>query len=239
MRKKEDLSRLIKQYPYPRRRFIRRLLKTGIGVVAGALTNYEVSGLENLPPKGPFLIVGNHFHFLDSIGPIHATNFPLEFIGDIEMPNAPTLMKIFPRTWSTLKIEQGTPNFEALNAAEAVLAQDGVLAIYPEGHVHKPPLGRALPGAAYIAMRMGVPIIPTATFSDNSFDIFGTIKKKHRRLRIWTRIGKAFGPLKYFEGERPSREEIRENSRIIMSQIANLLPPEFRGEYDLSGSLLA
>jgi hypothetical protein len=74
MRKKEDLSRLIKQYPYPRRRFIRKLLKTGIDVIAGALTKFEVSGLENLPTKGPFLIVGNHFHFLDTIGPIHATN---------------------------------------------------------------------------------------------------------------------------------------------------------------------
>lgn len=239
MKNKEELSQWIKMYPYPRRRFVRRLLKSGISVAAGLLTKYEVSGQENLPPKGPYLIVGNHFHFLDTIGPIHATNIPLEYIGDIEMPNAPMLMKIFPRTWSTLKVEQGTPNLEALNAAEAVLAQDGVLVIYPEGHTHNPPLGRALPGAAYLAMRMGVPIIPTATYSDNDFDLFGTIRKKHRRLRIWTRIGKAFGPLSMGSSERPTREEIRESSRIIMTQIARLLPPEFRGDYDLPGSTLA
>ncbi len=232
MKNRAELREWIKRYPYPRRRFVRKMLKTGIAIASSILTEYEVSGKENLPEKGPYLIVGNHFHFLDTIGPIQASNLPLEYIGDIEMPNAPTLMKIFPRTWSTLKIEQGTPNFEALNAAEAVLAQDGVLVIYPEGHVHRPPLGRALPGAAYLAMRMGVPIIPTATYSDNYFDIFGTIKKEHRRVKIWTKIGKAFGPLPFSGDERPSREEIRHNSRVIMEQIAQLLPPDFRGDYD-------
>ena len=234
MKNNDEMKKWIKKYPYPRRRFIRKLLKTGIAVAAGILTEYEISGQENFPVEGPYLIVGNHFHFLDTIGPIQASNLPLEYIGDIEMPNAPTLMKIFPRTWSTLKIEQGTPNFEALNAAEAVLAQKGVLVIYPEGHVHRPPLGRALPGAAYLAMRMGVPIIPTATYSDNSFDIFGSIKKNRKRLRIWTKVGKAFGPLPFSGDERPSREEIRQSSRIIMEHIAQLLPPDFRGSYDLA-----
>lgn len=86
-----------KKYPYPRRRFIRGLLKAGVALAAGLLTEYKISGKENLPKQGPFLIVGNHFHFIDTIGPIHATKFPLEFIGDMEMPNAPTVMKIFPR----------------------------------------------------------------------------------------------------------------------------------------------
>jgi len=220
-----------KKYPYPRRRFIRGLLKAGVALAAGLLTEYKISGKENLPKQGPFLIVGNHFHFIDTIGPIHATKFPFEFIGDMEMPNAPALMKIFPRTWQTLKIEQGTPNFEALRASEAVLAQNGILVIYPEGHTHRPPLGRALPGAAYLAMRSGVPIIPIATYSDNHYDILGSLRDKKRRIKIWTNIGPAFGPFKLASAERPSREEIRESSRIIMSHIANLLPPEMRGEY--------
>lgn len=232
MAEEETISVWTKRYPYPRRRFIRGLLRTGIALAGGLLTKFEVSGKENLPKEGPFLIVGNHFHFLDTIGPIHSTAYPLEFIGDIEMPNAPKLMRLFPNAWQTLKIEQGTPNFEALRAAEAILAQKGILVIFPEGHVHKPPLGKALPGAAYLAMRMGVPIIPIATYSDNHFDLFGTIRQRKHRLRIWSRIGKPFGPLMSAGTERPSREEIRESSHIIMSKIAELLPPTMRGVYD-------
>ncbi len=232
MRENNNLNKWVKKYPYPRRLFIRGLLRMSIAIVGGILTKFEISGQENLPEKGPFIIVGNHFHFLDTIGPIHSTPYPLEFIGDIEMPNAPMLMRLFPNAWSTLKIEQGTPNFEALRAAEAVLAQKGVLVIFPEGHVHQPPLGCALPGAAYLAMRSAVPIIPIATYSDNHWDLFGTIRQHKRRLRIWTNIGKAFGPLSAAGIQRPSREEIKDSSRVIMSQIATLMPPSFRGEYD-------
>lgn len=231
MRKTEELSEWIKKYPYPRRVFIRSVLRGSIAVTGGLLTKFKVTGKENLPKEGPFIIVGNHFSFMDTIGPIHATPYPLEFIGDIVMPNAPVLMRIFPNAWKTLKVEQGTPNFEAMNAAEAVLAQKGVLVIFPEGHTHEPPLGRALPGAAYLAMRSGVPLVPIATYSDNNWDLFGTISKHKRRLKVWSNIGKPFGPLPGAGEERPSRELIRESSRVIMSHIAALLPPAFRGDY--------
>ncbi len=232
MRNKDELVELIKKYPYPRRRFIRTLLRSGIALGGSLLTHFEISGRDNLPKEGPFIIVGNHFHFLDTIGPIHSTSYPLEFIGDFEMPNAPKLMRMFPNAWRTLKVEQGTPNFETIKAAEAVLSQKGVLVIFPEGHTHEPPLGQALPGAAYLAMRSGVPLLPIATYSDNGWDLFGTIKRKKHRIRVWANIGKPFGPLPGAGLDRPSREQIKESSRIIMSHIAALLPPAFRGEYD-------
>jgi len=222
----------IKKYPWPRRRLIRGVLSLGIEIVAGILVDWQVTGVENIPEKGPLLIVGNHFSFLDTVAPIHVTKWPLEFIGDFEMPNAPSIMRNFPRLWETLKIEQGTPNFEALKASEAVLAQEGVLVIYPEGHVHDGPLNKALPGAAYMALRTGVPILPMGTISDNDWKLFGTIKEEKRRLKLFTKIGKVFGPLMTDKDTRPSRDEIRQAGELIMTKIAALLPGEFRGEFD-------
>ncbi len=225
-------QKYIKKYPWPRRRFIRGLLRFGIDVVGGVLTRWKVSGVENLPEHGPLLIVGNHFSFLDTVAPIHVTDWPLEFIGDFEMPNAPAHMRIFPNAWKTLKIEQGTPNFEALRASEAVLAQDGVLVIFPEGHTHSGPLRSALPGAAFMALRTGVPILPMATISDNDWELFQTIKEEKRRLGVFTKIGEVFGPLKSENPERPNRNEIRSAGDLIMTRIAALLPKEFRGKFD-------
>jgi 1-acyl-sn-glycerol-3-phosphate acyltransferase len=221
-----------RKYRWPRRRFIRGLLAVTVDIIAALLTRWEVIGKENIPKEGPLLIVGNHFHFLDTVAPMHSTRWPLEYIGDFVMPNAPTLMKIFPNAWQTLRIEQGTPNFEALNASEAVLSQNGVLVIYPEGHVHSGPLNPALPGAAFMALRTGVPILPMGTISTDDWKLFETIIDKKRRLRIRTRIGKVFGPLKSKNPDRPSREEIKEAGRLIMTRIAALLPSEYRGEFD-------
>ena len=222
----------IEKYPWPRRRFIRGLLNFGIDVVGAMLTRWEVSGQENIPGGGPLLVVGNHFNFLDTVAPIHTLPWPLEFIGDFEMPNAPPIMRIFPKAWETLTIKQGTPNFEALKASEAILAQDGVLVVYPEGHVHEGPLRQALPGAAYVALRMGVPILPMGTISDNDWKLFGTLSEKKHRLGVFTQIGEVFGPLKTQNQQRPTREEIREAGEIIMTRIAALLPRQYRGDFD-------
>ncbi len=220
-----------KKYPYPRRRFIRRLLQGAIAAAAGVITDYTIEGKENLPKHGPLIIVGNHSHFLDSIGPIHSTSYLLEFINDSIMPNAPANMRFLPSLWGTLKILQGTANLEAMRAAEAVLSQNGVLAIFPEGHVQKLPLGRPLPGASFLALRSGAPILPIATYSEDDWDLFGTLSRKRRRARIITRIGKPFGPLGTGTDAIPGRLEVKAAGWEIMSQIAQLLPEHVRGPY--------
>lgn len=232
MARRDRKQTYIEKYPWPRRKFIRGSFTLGIEILAKILVKWEVFGIENIPDKGPLLIVGNHFNFLDTVAPIHVTHWPLEFIGDFEMPNAPPIMRAFPRLWETLKIVQGTPNFEALQASEAILAQNGVLVIYPEGHVHAGPLNPALPGAAYVALRTGAPILPMGTISDNDWKLFGTITQEKRRLRLTTKIGQVFGLLKTTNPRRPNRQEIEDAGQLIMTKIAALLPPEFRNGFD-------
>mgnify|MGYP001157867829 FL=1 len=232
MSRKDLTDAYIQKYPYPRRRLIRRILQGLIIVASAALTEYHIEGKENLPKDGPLLIVGNHFHFLDSIGPIRSTNYLIEFINDLEMPNAPASMRFLPSLWGTLKILQGSPNLESMRAAEAILTQGGVLGIFPEGHVHPAPLGKPLPGAAFLALRSGAPILPISTYSEDSWDLFGTLRKKKRRARVISRIGKPFGPLANGSLSKvPLREEVKAAGWEIMSHIAELLPHHARGIY--------
>lgn len=221
-----------KKYPYPRKRTRRAFMRGGIRLLARLLLDYKIEGKENLPKNGPLLVVGNHFSFLDTICPIHVTDYPLEFISDAEMPMAPGIVKFLPSAWGTLKIMQGRPNLEAIRAAEAILEQNGILAIFPEGHVHEPPLGKPLPGAAFLALRLGVPIIPIGSYSEDNWDIFGTLTKKRRRARLVTRIGKPFGPLAPKNTDIvPSRDDVKQAGQEIMEQIAKMLPESARGPY--------
>ena len=66
-----------KQIRYPRRRVIRTILKSGISIAFNILAKFDVDGRENIPTKGPLLVVANHFHFLDPLALIQTAPWPL------------------------------------------------------------------------------------------------------------------------------------------------------------------
>jgi len=224
------------KYRYPRNRFMRCLLKTGIGLLSTLLTRTQIVGQENVPEEGPLIVVANHFHFFDAVILILSAPWHLEFLADFQMPNVPFLLKIFPALYKTYDVAQGTANLEALRAAEGILSQDGVLGVFPEGRVHAPPLHWALPGAAFLALRTGAPILPMGIYSDNDWKLFETLLQKKRRLGVTCRFGKVFGPLTCKNQRRPSREVINKAGDRIMSEIAKLLPESMRGDFS-PGSL--
>lgn len=225
------MAEQISTYPYPRNRFKRGVLKAGIGFLTHLVSRFTILGKENVPDEGPLIVVTNHFHFIDAAILILASPWPLEFLADFEMPNVPPALKFFPDFYGTYDVAQGTPNLEALHASEAVLAQNGVLGIFPEGRVHQPPLKSALPGAAYLALRTGAPILPVGIYSDNHWDIAGTFRQTGRRLRSYCQFGPVFGPLKTENPRRPSRSEIADAGVRIIKAIAAELPEEMRGEF--------
>ena len=231
-RKAEESTSSEKRYLYPRFRLRRGILKFGIGFFTHLLTRFTIEGKENIPPEGPLIVVVNHFHFLDAAILILAMPWPLEFLADFQMPNVPLTFKIFPALYKTFDVAQGTANLDALHASEGILGQSGVLGIFPEGRVHPSPLKPALPGAAFLALRTGAPILPVGIFSDNDWDVFGTIKSHHRRLRVTCKVGKVFDPLKTEHPKRPSRDEIKSEGDEIMKAIADCLPVTMRGDFN-------
>lgn len=228
-----DKKSINKVYPYPRNRLVRKLLRGGIGAAVSILTQVDFTGRENLPQKGPLIVIANHFHFLDAVMLIWAVPWPLEFLADFEMPNVPNVLKWFPKCYQTYDVSQGTANIEALRASEAILAQSGILGIFPEGRVHPPPLMNALPGAAFLALRTGAPILPVGISSDKEWDVFGPMIKDRRRLQVNCRFGPVFGPLECDQPRRPDRAEIDQAGETLMIEIAKLLPVDMCRGYDI------
>jgi 1-acyl-sn-glycerol-3-phosphate acyltransferase len=211
---------------YPRRRFIRGLLRAGIRFAFSKYSDLHLEGREYLPTQGPALIVANHFSFLDPVALIGITNEPLEFFGGLRNPSAPAWSTLFPTLWGVLRVRRGGNSREALISGQQVLQQKGILSIFPEGGNWATVLRPARPGAALVAARAHVPIVPIGF--DGLLGMFPLRRKQ--RARVDVRIGKPIGPFK-LEPKGDMRQQLDEIGNVIMHAVAALIPPERRGFY--------
>jgi len=220
--------RQLKEIGYPRRRILRSALRTFIRAAITTLADIKVEGRENLPEDGPLLVVANHFSFIDPVALIHATPWPLEFIGGANRPHAPAWTKLLPAIWGYLPVYRGTTSLDTLRASERILSQKGVLGIFPEAGSWAAVLRPPRPGAAFLAARTEAQILPVGLI--NLTQVFPRLSKG-RRAHVTVRIGEPFGPVSTTGRGRERRRQLDVISQRIMERIADLLPPEKRGVY--------
>ena len=213
---------------YPRRRVIRSLLRRVADLAFWVLTEFDVVGRENFPAEEPLLVVANHFSFIDPVAMIRVTPRPIEFVGGFRLPNAPPIVTWLPKLWGYYPVYRGTGSRYALRAAEATLAQGGVVGIFPEGGSWAQVLRPPRPGAAFMAARSGVRVLPIGFHGlPQVFPKF----REGQRARVTVRIGKPFGPFKTRGRGRARRRQLDEIGEQIMRHIAKLIPAEQRGVY--------
>ena len=188
----------------------------------------EIIGQENLPDKGPLLLVGNHFSFIDPVSFVRIARWPIEFLGGAEFAHAPKSVRWLPWIWGYYPLYRGTGSTYALKAAEAILSQGGVLGIFPEAGNWAEVLRPARPGTAFLATLTGAPLVPVGIHGLN--DVFPSLGNG-KRANVTVRIGKKFGPFKVNGRGRERRKQLDEIGHEIMRHIAELLPPEKRGHY--------
>lgn len=216
------------EFKYPRRRLLRAVLRVA-SIPAFALTSHmEIIGLENLPSKGPLLLVANHFSFIDPVAFVRIARWPIEFLGGAEFAHAPGWVRIIPWLWGYYPLYRGTGSTYGLKAAEAILKQNGILGIFPEAGNWAEVLRPARPGTAFLAALTGAPLLPVGMHGFN--DIFPLLKHG-KRAQVTVSIGKPFGPFTVSGRGRERRQQLDEIGHEIMQHIAALLPPEKRGHY--------
>ena len=190
------------------------------------LTRWQVRGKENIPTKGPLLIVANHLALADS--PIIGVSVGRKamFLAREELFDS-RLSGYFVRNFGALPVRRGKMNKEAMLEAEQLLEKGMALIVFPEG---RRSLGArlepAFSGITLIASRSGAPILPIG--------ITGTEEIKGitwmiRRPQITVNIGCPFY-LPAVSG-RLSKSELAERTSSVMERIAELLPAEYHGNY--------
>jgi 1-acyl-sn-glycerol-3-phosphate acyltransferase len=213
---------------YPRRRVIRRTLRALIQAAFGLLSDFTISGRENLPAEGPLLVIGNHFSFLDPVALIGSMPYPMEFVGGTMMPNAPGAVSWLARVYGVLPVNRGSVSRDTLHASRKVLQHKGVLGIFPEAGSWAAVLRPARPGAAFLASSSEARILPIGL---HGLTEFFPCLRSGKRPHVTLRIGRPFGPFFVSERGENDRQRLADIGHEMMRKIAQLIPAEKRGHY--------
>lgn len=209
-------------------RFLTHFLKLFIGSV-------EISGREHIPDSGPYIVVINHMSKADP--PLVLITLPpvrLRFFAG-ERWRSHLIFGTLMRSGGAIYINRGKADRRALREALKSLEDGCVFGLAPEGtRSHEGALIEARDGAAYLASRSKVPLLPIGIADTN---LIGHNLPRLRRTRMFINVGPLFTLPDI--GRRPKGVELSAFTHLIMVHIAAQLPERHWGFYTESPALKA
>ena len=122
----------------------------------------KVTGQQNIPQDSPFIIVANHSSLLDPVILGVSVKPKIIFIAAAYLFEICWLGYLL-RKANSIPIyrENNINNIKSIKQALKILQQGGVLGIFPEGGIDRQKNNLPIrAGAAYLATKVGVPIVP-------------------------------------------------------------------------------
>ncbi|RBQ15882.1 1-acyl-sn-glycerol-3-phosphate acyltransferase [Spongiactinospora rosea] len=188
----------------------------------------EVSGVAHVPLRGPAILASNHLSVLDS------TFLPLmlprkvTFLAKSEYFTGNPITAAYMRATGQISVdrESAADAQAVLEAAVRVLEAGDLFGIYPEGT--RSPDGRLYRGkigAAWLALKTGVPVIPVAmTGTEKVLPPGATVPRL-------SKIGISLGPPMSFTGDHRHARTRREVTDEVMAAIQKLSGQEYVPSY--------
>ena len=221
---------MVDAYSVPTRiHLARRILRPIFRLVFHVLSRVKITGLENVPKSGAYLIAFNHVSIIDP--PLVTAFWPIapEVMGAAEVWQRPG-QSLLARWYGGIPVHRDQYDRQLINTALAVLRSGYPLVIAPEGErSHTPGMQPAHRGVAFLMSKANVPVIPVGVVGGT--EDFLDRALKGLRPEIEMRIGK---PIVFLSADQQligHREARQQNTDAVMTQIAALLPPAYRGYY--------
>lgn len=185
------------------------LLKFLIRVILAVFRRWDVQGRENLPASGGVVLVANHVSYWDPVVVICAFSRKVHFMAKSELFNIPVVRYTL-RISGSFPVRRDISDRSAIRTAAKLLEEGQVVGIFPEGtRSHSGELLKPNLGAAMLAARAGVPMIPVAVIGTRG--AFGRVK---------VRVGM---PMDICKPGKCSKADLEKASDLIMVKIAELI----------------
>jgi 1-acyl-sn-glycerol-3-phosphate acyltransferase len=199
--------------------------------VLSSVARVRVEGAVDLPQSGPLILTPNHASNADpplvggwvapALGrrPIFLAKEQL-FVGPVGA---------FLRGQGVVPVRAGGSDADAYRICRRLLEAGEVIVIYPEGtRSHDGTLGDAKPGAALLATRMGVPVLPIGISGSDRF-----LGRGARFPRIGARITIRVGrPITLgLDRSLSRRQALDAASQELMRHLSGLVDERHRGRY--------
>ncbi len=200
------------------------VVKWGIHIIC----RIDAPDIDKVPLKGPLIGYANHSAMIE-VPVFFGILQPRRISGwaKIELWDNWFFRWIF-GLWNIIPIKRGEADTTALRKAVEVLNEGYIFGLAPEGTRNiTGKLQRAHPGAVMLVLHSGAPLQPIAHWGGEDFS------KNIRRLKrtdFHVRIGDPIC-LK-LDGIRVTKEIRQQIVDEMMYRLAELLPPEYRGEYE-------
>lgn len=135
-------------------------------------------------PDPPFVVAANHHSFLDAFLIASALRHKIRFLALSDLFGHYRLVDRALDAFDVIPLRRGAVPLGPVRAALAHLSKGGAVGLFPEGTRHwEFDPARARPGAAWLAAKTGVPLIPVVI--EGTERVLGVDNRLHRgRIRI-------------------------------------------------------
>ena len=135
-------------------------LRPGAQSLVRGWWDVELHGTEHVPAEGPVVMAANHVGWLD--GPLLAilSPRPVHALTKREMFAGP--MGTFLRAAGQIPLDRWHVDLAAIRTALRVLAEGRAVGVFPEGARGAGDMRATRPGAAYLALVSGAPVVPVS-----------------------------------------------------------------------------
>ncbi|MBN2823099.1 MAG: 1-acyl-sn-glycerol-3-phosphate acyltransferase [Coriobacteriia bacterium] len=193
-----------------------KILRPTLGQLFLLAFKVRIHDEHNVPADGA-IIAGNHISHMDPILLWCGAPRPIHFMAKRELWDSTFLGWLLPRLWA-FPVNRGGADRAAIETATKYLKDGDLVGIFPEGTRGEDPeaLGEAHGGAAFIAMRADVPVVPAAFLGTQ--DVMPKGKRFPRLRRVTVVYGEPIYPRSFTEGGRKQR--VADMTQAVMSGIS-------------------
>jgi 1-acyl-sn-glycerol-3-phosphate acyltransferase len=193
-----------------------RVFRAFVLTIFKVVFRVHVSGKEHVPATGAYVVAPSHRSILDIPFAAYMTRRRIRFMAKKELFKT-WIGRTFFNALAAIPVDREVADRAALRAAQQALESGEPVGVFPEGTRHAGQvLGDMHDGAAYLAQKLGVPIVPVGIGGSEEIMAKGKLFPRFKKVAVV--IGRPIPPTGE-AGTAMRRSEVRELTERLRTEL--------------------